>query len=234
MSEGHVADVVGTGDGRLSRPGWRSAVSWGAIFAGFVVAVAVQAVWTALGLAIGLNVLPGASVQTTGIAAGIWMICTAIISLFIGGLVTGRELGPVDRRHGAFHGIVLWGLSTLLVVWLMMRGLGAVTGGAVGLAGNVANGAIAGATQGAAQLGAAATQNPENARRVAQGAENTAHAMRAETGTAAESISTEAGEVVNSATSVASSVAWGMFVALVLTAVAAAAGAGLTARKRIA
>ena len=58
-------------------------LKWGAVFAGLVVALALQVVLTLLGTAIGLSAVgPGTSARGIGIGAGIWMIVTALIAVW--------------------------------------------------------------------------------------------------------------------------------------------------------
>ncbi|MBA3659522.1 MAG: hypothetical protein H0W67_07990 [Gemmatimonadales bacterium] len=111
-------------------------LSWGAVFAGLVVATALQVVLTLLGTAIGLAAWdPGDSARGLGIGAGIWAIVSILISLFVGGSTTGRLAGILTRKDGALHGVLLWGLSTILTLWLLASGVSALAGGAFRLAG---------------------------------------------------------------------------------------------------
>ena len=57
-------------------------IRWSAIWAGLVVAVALQTVLTALGLAIGIGSLSATTSSSSfGVGTAIWLIVTAIISL---------------------------------------------------------------------------------------------------------------------------------------------------------
>ena len=72
-----------------SEPHLRTAfrLSWGAVFAGLVVATVLQIVLTLLGTAVGLAAWdPGESARGLGLGAGIWAIFSILISLFMGGL----------------------------------------------------------------------------------------------------------------------------------------------------
>ena len=114
-------------------------LKWGAVFAGLVVALALQVVLTLLGTAIGLSAVgPGTSARGIGIGAGIWMIVTALIALYVGGLTTGYLAGVLTRGNGALHGVLMWGLSTLLAAYLLASGVGSLLGGAVQLASGAA------------------------------------------------------------------------------------------------
>src|SRR5919199_4079268 len=65
-------------------------ISWGAVFAGAIIALATQIVLALIGMAIGLatlNPTTGASPSGTALGAGaaIWLVISSLISLFIGG-----------------------------------------------------------------------------------------------------------------------------------------------------
>ncbi|MEX1015366.1 MAG: hypothetical protein WDZ31_01375 [Phycisphaeraceae bacterium] len=108
-------------------------VSWGAIFAGVLVALAIQLLLSVLGIGIGAAAFdPGAPGDPTAwsIGAGVWWVITGLIALFVGGWVAGHLSANPDRGDGALHGIVTWSLATLIGVWMLTSTLGAVTSGA--------------------------------------------------------------------------------------------------------
>src|SRR6185436_3097028 len=85
-------------------------VSWGAIFAGVVVALVIQVLLTMLGAGIGIATLdpntgdnPAAS--TFSIVAGVWYLLSGIVSAFAGGYVAARMSGKTNATTGAFHGL---------------------------------------------------------------------------------------------------------------------------------
>ena len=87
-------------------------ISWGAIFAGVVIAVAVQLVMGILGTGIGLSMVdptdgstPGAS--GFGIGAGIYWLITTVIALGAGGYVAARMSGVTERFDALVHGLVV-------------------------------------------------------------------------------------------------------------------------------
>lgn len=134
-------------------------LSWGAIFAGFIVATTIQMVLSVLGIAVGLTAfdpMEGDSASTLGITAGIWFALTAIVSLFIGGLVTGRLAGILTHGDGRLHGIVLWGLSTLLAVYFAMMGAGTILGGVFNFATRTTAAVASSAVGAVGQIGSAA------------------------------------------------------------------------------
>jgi hypothetical protein len=120
---------IGTGAATITR------ISWGAIFAGTVVALVAQLLLTMLGLAIGLTIIDPPSGQTPwqgiGIGVGIWWVVSALISLFLGGWTAGRLAGMPLRQDAILHSIVVWGLITLISFYLVITGAGAVIGGAL-------------------------------------------------------------------------------------------------------
>lgn len=147
----------------LERTGFR--LSWGGIFAGFVVATALQMVLSTLGVAIGFAAFdPGAgdSASELGIGVAIWFALTAIISLYIGGLTTGRLAGVLTRGDGRLHGVIVWSLSTLLAVYFASMGAGRLMGGVFSAVTGTAAAAAQGAAGAVGQVGAAAAGQAGN------------------------------------------------------------------------
>jgi hypothetical protein len=110
-------------------------VSWGAIFAGVVVALVVQVLLTMLGAGIGVATLdPGTGdnpeASTFSIAAGIWYILSGIVAAFVGGYIAARTSGKTLPTTGAFHGLTTWALTTLLVLYFLTSTVGTIVGGA--------------------------------------------------------------------------------------------------------
>ncbi len=113
--------------------------SWGAIFAGMVVALVVELALSVLGLGIGLGVVNPATEQApfagVGIGAGIWFVISTIIALFCGGWVAGRLSGFPRTLTGTLHGLVVWGLVTLLSFYFMTTAVGMLISGVAGVIG---------------------------------------------------------------------------------------------------
>ena len=98
-------------------------------------ATALQIVLSLPGLAIGLRAYDaGDSVNRFGIGAGIRVLVTAVVALFVVGVTTGRLAGVLTRGDGIPHGIVLRGLTTLTAAWLWASGVGSALGGAANIA----------------------------------------------------------------------------------------------------
>ncbi len=131
-------------------------LSWGAIFAGLLVATALQLVFAVFGSAIGLAAWDTDSGRALGIGAAIWAVVSLLIALYIGGGTTGRLAGVLTRKDGILHGILVWATSLLFAVWMISGGVSALAGATFSVFGNVA-GAAAGAVTSA--VGAAAGQS---------------------------------------------------------------------------
>jgi hypothetical protein len=114
----------------------KSRVSWGAIGAGAMVALAVYFFLTLLGLAIGLEVASRRPVaQELGIGAAIYSIFTLLLSMFLGGWTTSRLAVGETKLEAVLYGVILWGVLFLGMVWLIgvgvRVGFGAMVSGAV-------------------------------------------------------------------------------------------------------
>ncbi|MBI5492661.1 MAG: hypothetical protein HY893_06995 [Deltaproteobacteria bacterium] len=107
-------------------------ISWGAIFAGTVVALVVQVGLSLLGMGI-RAIQPAAG--GIGAIAGVWLLLSSIISLFVGGWVATRMSGVLLPVEGILHGLVIWGLSTLVTFYLMTSAFGSLISSAAGALG---------------------------------------------------------------------------------------------------
>ena len=110
-------------------------ISWGAIFAGAVIALASQIVLALIGVAIGLATLDPATGNTPsgtalGTGAAIWLVVSSLVSLFLGGFVAARLAGGFN---GWLHGLITWGTLTLLTLMLLTTAAGQLIGAASGL-----------------------------------------------------------------------------------------------------
>jgi hypothetical protein len=138
----------------------RPRFSWGAIIGGTVTALGLWILLYSFGLAVGLSSLnPGnpGSARPAGIFTGVWALIAPLIALFIGGWVAGRGASVRARGAGATHGLVMWGLTTLLGASMIAVVTSALIGGAVSVgkaavsAGGDAIGAAATGSGGAAK-----------------------------------------------------------------------------------
>jgi hypothetical protein len=130
-------------------------VSWGAIFAGVVVALVVQVLLTMLGVGIGIATLdPGTgdnpAASTFSVVTGLWYVVSGILAAFAGGYIAARMSGKTAATTGALHGLTTWAFTTLLVLYLLSTAVGSIVGGAFS---GVAN-AVGGLGQTVAQTAA--------------------------------------------------------------------------------
>lgn len=163
-------------------PSFPSRISWGAVLAGAVVAVALGVMLNVLGVAIGAGTLdpatPGEtpSASTFGSAGGIWLLVTNLIGLGTGGWVAARLSGTADGTDGALHGLSVWAvgflLSAVLVGNLIASTTSTVASGASSALGTAVQGvgqAAGQAAQAVAPQIAAATDPEALVRRLQQG-----------------------------------------------------------------
>jgi hypothetical protein len=137
-----------------SRP--KSATSWGAIFAGALVAASVSLILVALGSGLGFAAMSpwpgqGASAGVFSVAAVIWLIVMQWIASLFGGYITGRlrtrwigtHVHEVFFRDTA-NGLVTWALSTLVVATVLASAVASGISGGVKAASSVAAAGAAG------------------------------------------------------------------------------------------
>lgn len=95
-----------------------SRISWGAIFAGAVVAFAVYFLLSTFGAAIGLSIVD--NVRTEGFATGaaIWMIVSMLLALFTGGWVATRCTTGETLVESILYGAIVWGIMFAFLTWL--------------------------------------------------------------------------------------------------------------------
>jgi len=130
-------------------------ISWGAVLAGTVVAMAFYMVLTTLGAAIGLSV--GNDFRTETLAKGglVWVIVTTALSLFAGGWTVSQLTAGETKGESMIHGLILWG--TIVAVMLGLTASGIRSGFTamlnVAYAGNMAADREGGLEQAARNLG---------------------------------------------------------------------------------
>lgn len=131
-------------------------VSWGSIFAGTVTALGLWVLLYSLGLALGLSTInpqDAGSARSSGIFTGIWSLITPLIALFVGGVVAGRGAGAQTKASGGIHGLVMWGLTTLVGLWLMANLVSALVGGLASVGGTAVQAVGSAVSAGAGQAG---------------------------------------------------------------------------------
>jgi hypothetical protein len=112
-------------------------INWGAAFFGWITAVGIGALLTALlsaaGAAIGLTELTdqAGDAETVGIVGAALLVAVALIAYFAGGYVAGR----MSRFDGARQGFATWIWAIVAVIVLAI--LGAVAGSEYNLFGGI-------------------------------------------------------------------------------------------------
>jgi hypothetical protein len=113
-------------------------MSWGAIFAGTAAALVIYFLLNLLGLAIGFGTIDPAAanpLEGLGVGAVIWWIVATIAALFFGGWLSGRVAGVPFVADSVIHGFVTFSLFTIVSMYLLTTGLGAILSGVGGLVG---------------------------------------------------------------------------------------------------
>jgi hypothetical protein len=138
----------------------RSAVSWGAVIGGGIVACAATLFLLAFGVGVGLSTISpwsneGVSATTFKVGAGLYLVAMAMLSSAVGGYLTGRLRATWATVHeheiyfrDTAHGLLAWAFATVLGVTLL---------GAAGT--HILAGASAGSIP-AAAAGASSAANP--------------------------------------------------------------------------
>lgn len=150
----------------------RRRISWGAIFAGVVVALATQLLLSMLGLGVGLSLVSPAQGNSPeagnfGIGAGIWWGVSYLIALFAGGYVAARLAGRLVSWDGALHGILIWAFTLLVTFYLLGTAMGSVVGGAFSVIGNTLSSAGQGIRSAVPEVAQATGMSPERIQQTA-------------------------------------------------------------------
>ncbi len=114
-------------------------LSWGAIFAGCLVALSLHLLLTMLGLGLGFRVANPYNSDNSAlgftIAAGVAWTVSALVSLWVGGWVAGRTSGKGYGNVGGLHGIVVWSVATVVSFTIFSSTVGLLAGGATAVVG---------------------------------------------------------------------------------------------------
>ena len=131
-------------------PGLPSRISWGAILAGAVVAVAIGLMLNILGVAVGATAIDAVEGGTPsgaafGIGGGLWLLVANLLGLAVGGYAAARLSGTADRTDATLHGVGVWAIGFLLSAVL----LGNLAAGAASTAAGAASSVLGGAARSA-------------------------------------------------------------------------------------
>ena len=105
-------------------------ISWGAVFAGVVVAVALGALLNMLGLAIGATVanpwtMDSSDAKALTLGGGLWLAFSSAVALQVGAFIAARAAKYPDHHKGLFQGLAVWGVAFVLA----FAGIGSSVGG---------------------------------------------------------------------------------------------------------
>jgi len=148
-------------------------ISWAAIVGGVILVVAVQLLLSLLGAGFGLgtvdtNAGSTPTATTLGIGAGLWWVISSCVALGAGGFVAAWLAGIEIRFDGVLHGLVTWGIATLLTLWLLTSAIGAIIGGGFSALGSVTSAAGSSVSDVAKPLAQAAGVSPDMIQQQAQ------------------------------------------------------------------
>ncbi|MGI4870327.1 MAG: hypothetical protein ACRYFX_04005 [Janthinobacterium lividum] len=132
-------------------------ISWGAVFAGALLAIVLQLALSLLGMGIGLGTIDPLTEQNPlsgiGIGAAIWWLVSMLASLYLGATVASRLAGMPRPTDGLLHGLLTWAVVTLLTFYLLTTAVGRIIGGVTGVAGRALSGVGSGIAAAAPDAG---------------------------------------------------------------------------------
>jgi len=111
-----------------------SRVSWGAITAGSVIALAMYFLLTLLGGAIGFTLSDYAQAETIGTMTAVWAIAVTAVCLYMGGFVASQLTTGENRAEAMVYGLLVWAVVFAMLVWLMATGVRAGFNAMLGVA----------------------------------------------------------------------------------------------------
>jgi multidrug efflux pump subunit AcrB len=102
----------------------KSRVSWGAVVAGAVIAMACYMVLTLLFAAIGVSLTEtGIRDNALGVGVIVAMVGSLIVSLFLGGWVAAQLTAGENQREAAIYGLLTWAVYMGVALWFVGSGV---------------------------------------------------------------------------------------------------------------
>ena len=134
---------------------------------GSIMGLVVQVILNMVGLGIGLSTVDAVagdspSASSLSLGAGLWWVISEIIAAGIGGYLAGRLSGKPSSSTTAYHGLISWALSTLVLVYLVSSTASSLVGGSLSTVSNAlseAGKAIGSSVQTAVQTAAPSLNN---------------------------------------------------------------------------
>ena len=125
----HAAEVV---QPNLVIASFADRISWSAILAGLVVALALHMAFSTLGIGVGAASIDAFDrknpTKDVPMILLVWMFVSGLAALFIGGAISGALAG-VTPSDGAIHGVIAWALAAVVTLFLGMTSAGYAIGG---------------------------------------------------------------------------------------------------------
>ncbi len=112
-------------------PSMIARISWGSVFAGVFVAIALQlalyslSIWANFGPA---KITSVSALQSQATTTAVWIGVFAIVSLFAGGIVAARLSGTGGIANALWHGLVVWGFGVAVMTALSVIGIPGMLG----------------------------------------------------------------------------------------------------------
>lgn len=148
-----IVDNNITGSGFV---GTHPAMSWRSTVAGLLISLFSFGILLSLGVALGgVSLTDGASLRTSGIVGGLWLLFSVLLSLFAGSYFSSRISNFSSNWAGMAQGAVLAALFIGIVLWQFVSLASLITRTAGSLVGSAA--------QGIAQVGPQAAQGASSA-----------------------------------------------------------------------
>lgn len=206
--------------------GVKSRISWGAILAGSVMALAIYFLLTLLGAAVGITVSDKFEGRNIANGAAIYAIAVTAVCLFIGGIVASQLTAGEQKGEAAIYGLLVWAVVFAMLMWLMATGVKAGFNTMVGVAtAGTAAVDVAARNTSSADWEAAAARAGVPQERITEWKER-ARNVPAEAKAAAENPENraQAEQMMRSAGENATRIAWWSFAGTLISMLAAAAG----------
>jgi hypothetical protein len=102
------------------------------------------------------------SAGTLSLGAGIWWVVSGIVAAAVGGYIAGRLSGKPSQSTTAYHGLIAWAVSTIIIVYLISSAASGLIGGTLSTASSVLGGAgkaLGGSLETAVQTAAPSLNN---------------------------------------------------------------------------
>jgi len=98
-------------------------VSWGALLAGVVVALAVYVIFTTLAAAVGFSISDKVNLKVLAGGGLVWAILTMALATFCGGWTTSQLTAGETKCESMMYGLILWGTLMAVMMWMTAAGM---------------------------------------------------------------------------------------------------------------